>query len=246
MSFTKIQAHRGASGYAPENTMAAFKKAIDMKADGIELDVHLSKDGHLIVMHDEYLNRTSNGKGLIASYTLEELKKLDAGSWFEKEFKGEKIPTLHEVLEFIFKTEIFINIEIKAGYRIYPDIEEKVLACLQKYNMLDRCIISSFDHYSLVRVKELNPNVKTGLLYSASLYEPWKYAKSVKVNALHPLYLTLDKHFIEEAYAHNLDINTYTVNDEKVMRQLAAARISGIITNYPDKAKKILSEIREG
>jgi len=245
MNFTRVQAHRGASGYAPENTMAAFRKAVDMKADGIELDVHLSKDGHLIVMHDETLNRTSNGKGLIASYTLEELKRLDAGSWFGKEFKGEKIPTFDEVLEFICKTELFINVEIKAGYRIYPTIEEKVLACLQKYNMLDRCIISSFDHYSLFRVKELNPNVKTGLLYGASLYEPWEYAKSVKVNALHPLYLTLDKHFIEEAYAHNLDINTYTVNDEKVMGELAAARISGIITNYPDKAKKIISEIQE-
>ncbi|MFD3158310.1 glycerophosphodiester phosphodiesterase [Haloimpatiens sp. FM7330] len=244
MSFTKIQAHRGASGYAPENTLAAFKKAIEMKADGIELDVHLSKDGYLIVMHDEKVDRTTNGKGMIKSFTLEELKKLDAGSWYSKEFNNERIPTLEEVLKLIKPTSLFINLEIKAGYRLYPNIEEKVLNMLEKYDMLERSIISSFDHYSLVKIKQLNSKVKTGMLYMSSLFEPWDYAKSIKVDALHPYYITLTKEFIMGAYSHNLAINTYTVNEESAIKQLAQGKISGLITNYPDKAKKIISSIQ--
>ncbi|WP_392486787.1 glycerophosphodiester phosphodiesterase [Haloimpatiens sp. FM7315] len=244
MSFTKVQAHRGASGYAPENTIAAFKKAIEMGADGIELDVHLSKDNELIVMHDEMINRTTNEKGLIKDFTLAELKKLDAGSWFGVKFKNERIPTLEEVLILVKTTPLFLNIEIKAGYRMYKGIEEKVLALLEKHNMINRSIISSFDHYSLVKIKQLNPKIKTGMLYSASLFEPWQYAKSIKSDALHPYYITLNKDFILNAYINGLAINTYTVNDEDVMTKLSRGRVSGIITNYPDKAKKIVSSIQ--
>ncbi len=126
MKYTKILAHRGASAYAPENTMAAFKKAIEMNADGIELDVHLSKDGYIVIIHDERVDRTTDGKGEVKDFSLDELKKLDAGSWFSDEYKGEKIPTLEELLSLIKNTEIYLNIEIKAGYRVYPDIEEKL------------------------------------------------------------------------------------------------------------------------
>src|SRR3712207_5048900 len=115
---TKIMAHRGAAAYAPENTIAAFTKAIEMKADAIELDIHLSKDDHIVVIHDEKVDRTTNGKGLVMEFTLEELKRLDAGSWFNKEFKNEKIPTLREVLELVAYKNIDLNIEIKAGYRV--------------------------------------------------------------------------------------------------------------------------------
>lgn len=246
MNITKILAHRGASGYAPENTMSAFKKAIEMGADGIELDVHLSKDGHLVVIHDEMLDRTTNGKGMVMNLTLEELKQLDAGSWFSDEFKGEKIPTLEEVLKLIHNTSMILNVEIKAGYRLYKDIEEKTLSMLEKYNMLNSCIISSFDHYSLVRVRELNKQVKTGMLYSASLYKPWEYARSLKVNALHPHYITLTEEFITSAHNENFPINTYTVNDEAYMIKLAAAKISMMITNYPDKAKHIVTTVQGG
>lgn len=245
MAYTKIFAHRGASGYAPENTISAFKKAIDLKADGIELDVHLSKDGKLVVMHDENLKRTTNKTGLISDYTLSELKQFDAGSWFSSEFQGEKIPTLEEVFDLICPTDLIINIEIKSGYRIYPNIEQKVLKCIKDFNMKNRCIISSFDHYSLVRVKELEPNIKTGLLYGESLYEPWEYAKSVSVNALHPDYNTFDKDFIKEAFKHKFEINPYTVNNDDAIKFLASNMITGIITNYPDKARKIVESIQE-
>ncbi|MCR1933825.1 glycerophosphodiester phosphodiesterase [Clostridium tepidum] len=233
----------GASAYAPENTMSAFKKAIDMNADGIELDVHLSKDGHIVIIHDEKVDRTTNGKGEVKNFTLDELKKLDAGFWFSDEYKGEKIPTLEEVLNLINNTDIYLNIEIKAGYRFYPNIEEKVIDMVKKYKMLDRVIISSFDHYSLVRVKEINSNIKTGMLYEAALYEPWDYARSIKVEALHPNYITLTKEFIDKASINNLEVNPYTVNDETDMEALIKSKVTSVITNYPDKAYKIISNL---
>ncbi|NEZ45731.1 glycerophosphodiester phosphodiesterase [Clostridium niameyense] len=240
---TKIMAHRGAAAYAPENTIAAFTKAIEMKADAIELDIHLSKDDHIVVIHDEKVDRTTNGKGLVMEFTLEELKRLDAGSWFNKEFKNEKIPTLREVLELVAYKNIDLNIEIKAGYRVYPNIEEKLLRLLKEYEIMDRCIISSFDHYSLVKIKNLCLEIKTGMLYSASLYEPWDYAKSIKVDALHPFYITVTEDFIKKAYMNSLEINPYTVDDEIIMGKLALGGVSNIITNYPDKAKNIISNI---
>ncbi len=224
--------------------MAAFKKAIDMNADGIELDVHLSKDRHIVIIHDEKVDRTTNGKGgEVKDFTLDELKKLDAGFWFSDEYKGEGIPTLKELLKLINNTNIYLNIEIKAGYRIYPNIEEKVIDMIEKYKMLDRVIISSFDHYSLVRVKEINSNIKTGMLYEAALYEPWDYARSIKVEALHPNYITLTKEFIDKANINNLEINPYTVNDKNDMERLIKSKVTSVITNYPDKAHQIISKL---
>ncbi|EJO5348919.1 glycerophosphodiester phosphodiesterase [Clostridium botulinum] len=244
MGYTKILAHRGASAYAPENTMAAFKKAIEMNADGIELDVHLSKDGYIVIMHDEWVDRTTDGKGEIKNFSLSELKNLDAGSWFSDKYKEEKIPTLEELLNLIKDTEIYLNIEIKAGYRIYPNIEKKVIDMLEKYKMLDRVIISSFDHYSLVRVKEINSNIKTGMLYEAALYEPWEYARSIEVEALHPNYTTVTKQFIDKAYINNLELNPYTIDDDLIMKTLIKNKITSIITNYPDRAYNIISNLK--
>ncbi|KRU25235.1 glycerophosphodiester phosphodiesterase [Clostridium botulinum] len=244
MKYTKILAHRGASAYAPENTMAAFKKAIEMNADGIELDVHLSKDGYIVIIHDERVDRTTDGKGEVKDFSLDELRRLDAGSWFSDEYKDEKIPTLEELLKLIKNTELYLNIEIKAGYRAYPNIEEKVIAMIEKYKMLDRVVISSFDHYSLVRVKEINSNIKTGMLYEAALYEPWEYARSIKVEALHPNYITLTKEFIDKAYINNFEVNPYTINDEANMKSLIKNKVTSIITNYPDRAYHIISKLK--
>lgn len=245
MSITKIHAHRGASAYAPENTMPAFRKAIELKSDFIELDVHMTKDRKLVVIHDEKVDRTTNGSGMVAFMTLDQIKKLDAGSWFSEKYKGVQIPTLREVMDLVKNTPLFLNIEIKIGYRFYPNIEEKIIALIEEYDMIDRIIISSFDHYSLVRVKEINPKIKTGILYIASLFEPWEYARYVKVDYLHPNYITVTKEFLQSAAKNNFPINAYTVNDEKVMKELAYGKISGIITNYPDKAKKIVEKIQE-
>jgi len=239
---TKVWAHRGASGYYPENTMSSFEEAVKQKADGIELDVHLSKDGYLVVCHDETLNRTTNGKGFIKQYDLYELKQLDAGSWFDKRFKGEKIPLLEEAIDLVKRSNMELNIEIKAGSIFYPGIEEKVLKMIDKYGVRNKVIISSFDHYSLVKIKNIDKDIKTGILYTEALYKPINYMKTTGANALHPNYITLTKDVVEEAHSLGIDINTYTVNIEEHIRLIKSMNVNAIITNYPDIAKAILAE----
>ena len=163
MNNTKVWAHRGASAYAPENTLEAFKLAVDMGADGIELDVQLSKDGELVVIHDEEIDRTSNGKGFVKDYTLKELKKFNFNNSNSKYHKV-NIPTLKEVFELLKSTEMDINVELKTGVFFYEGIEEKVLSLAKEMKMEERIIYSSFNHYSVMKVKELDENAKIGLL----------------------------------------------------------------------------------
>ena len=149
---TKVFAHRGASGYAPENTLQAFSLAQEQGADGIELDVQLTKDGEVVVIHDETIDRTSTGKGYVRDYTLEELKKFSFHNHMEK-YKGVKIPTLREVLELVKPGKMEVNIELKTGIFWYPDIEEKTMKIVEEAGMEDRVIYSSFNHYSVQKVR---------------------------------------------------------------------------------------------
>lgn len=155
-----IYGHRGASQYAPENTLASYNRAIEMGADGIEIDVHKSKDGHLIVCHDERVDRTTNGQGYIKDLILKEIKSLDAGSWFSKEFSGEKIPLLEEVLEFVKDKDILLNIELKNGPIFYDGIEDELIRLVRVFNLVENTIISSFNHYSLSISKILINNLR--------------------------------------------------------------------------------------
>lgn len=242
-----VIAHRGASAYAPENTMSSFKKAIEMSSDGIELDVHMTKDKAIVVCHDEKVDRTTNGKGFIKDLNLEEIKKLDAGSWFGDDYKTERIPELEEVLELLKDKDILLNIELKNAPIIYEGIEEKVIKLITEYNMEERTIISSFNHYSLIEVKKLNPNIKTGVLYMAGLVEPWMYAKKLKADALHPLfYNLLAPDFVRNCLSNNIMLNPFTVDDENFISNFVKANVNGIITNYPDKAVKIRNNLIGG
>ncbi|WP_352418858.1 glycerophosphodiester phosphodiesterase [Proteiniborus sp.] len=235
-----IIAHRGASAYAPENTMASFLKAIDMKSDGIELDVHMTKDKALVVCHDERVDRTTNGKGFIKDFSLNEIKSLDAGSWFGSEFKGERILELEEVINLIKDSNMMLNIELKNAPILYEGIEEKVIDIISSYKMEDRVIISSFNHYSLIQVKRINPRIKTGALYMAGLVEPWVYAKSIKADALHPLfYNLLVPEFVKGCFENGIMLNPFTVDDERYIAAIINLKVNGIITNYPDRAIKI-------
>ena len=162
---TKIWAHRGASGYAPENTMEAFRLADEMKADGIELDVQLTKDGEVVVLHDEVIDRVSNGRGYVRDYTLEEVKKFTFCNT-HPEYKEATIPTLKEVLAYIKTTSMTINIELKTGVFFYDGLAEKTLALVKDAGMEDRVIYSSFNHYTIRDIQKLNPQAKTGLLYA--------------------------------------------------------------------------------
>lgn len=235
-----IYSHRGASGYAPENTMAAFKKGIEMGAKGIENDVHLTKDGHVVVCHDANIKRTSNGEGLIKDYTLEELKKFDFGSWFSPEFEGERIPTLEEVLELIKDWDGILNIEIKSSPEMdLPGIEEKIVELVRKYSLTEKIMISSFNHYSLVELKKIAPEFKTAILYSELMYEPWEYVKNVGAFAIHPGLGSLTEEVIQGCAKNGVAVNVWTVNNPEHMKMLVKAGVDGIITNYPDTAVEI-------
>ena len=172
---TKVWAHRGASGYAPENTLDAFRKAVEMGADGIELDVQMTKDGELVVIHDETIDRVSNGKGWVKDYTYEELKKFN----FNKthlEYTKEEIPTLEQVYLLIKPTNLTINVEIKTGIVFYPGIEGRVLELTERLGMKERVIYSSFNHYTIRKIKELDPQAKTGMLYEDGIIDAVDYA----------------------------------------------------------------------
>ncbi len=238
-----IYAHRGASAYAPENTWAAFQKALEMEAGGIELDLHLSKDGHVVICHDEQVDRVSNGSGLIRDKTLDELKNLDFGSWFGKAFEGEKILTFDEFLKLIDGWDGILNVELKSGIILYEGLEEKVVDILRAYSRIDNTIISSFNHYSLLTVKKLEPRLKTGVLYTAGLVDPWDYAKRIGADAVHPLFYSLIPPIIEGCKKNGIMMNAWTVDQPEYIRALAENGVDGIITNVPDKALEITSQL---
>ncbi|WP_326497923.1 glycerophosphodiester phosphodiesterase [Clostridium sp. ZS2-4] len=236
-------AHRGASAYYPENTMLAFEKALELGATGIETDVQMTKDGVLILMHDELVNRTTTGRGFIKNYTYKEIRKLDAGSWFRGDFKNIKVPSLDELMDLLMDKNIQLNIELKNNIILYEELEEKVIQKIYKYNMQNKVIISSFNHYALEKCKEISPEIKIGLLYIAGLYEPEKYAKRLGAEALHPYFYAVNNdEIIKNIKKTGLMLNPYTVDEESYMKFFVDHGVDGIITNYPDKLNKILTE----
>lgn len=238
-----IYGHRGASGYAPENTLEAFELAAKMGADGVELDVHIAKDGELVVAHDEAVDRVANGTGLICEMTTAELKKLRFNRT-HPEYENATIPTLREVFELLKPTGLNINVELKNSRILYPGLEEKCVKLADELGMTDRILYSSFNHHSLARIKAIDPNLPFGLLYEATMVESWNYAHRLGADAIHP-------HFSEllvpgeaaQAHALGLKVNVYTVNDEKDVRDCLNAGADILIGNYPDRALKVRAEM---
>lgn len=230
-----IFGHRGARGHAPENTMSSFQAALDMGADGIELDVQMTKDGKIIVCHDHNLERTSNGTGWIIEHTREELRALDFGGWFSPKFAGEKICTLREVLQWATPTKLIVNIEIKNGPVIYDGIEEKTSALVHECRMVDRVIVSSFYHPSLVKMKQLDPLIKTGLLYASRPVDPWLQLRATDTDNLHPQWHYLDAGWVSGTRPHGAKILTWTVNEMREWEHIKHLDVDGIITDYPDR-----------
>lgn len=229
-----IYAHRGYSKKYPENTMISFEKAIEAGADGIETDVHLSKDGEIVITHDETLDRVSTGKGMVGSYSFEELSSFDFGVKKDPKFKGEKIPKLIDLIKLIKENDILLNIEIKIGFPLYPGIEEKVLSLLIKEDILDKVIISSFNHYSLALLRKLNQKIKLAPLYASAIYRPYDYAKSFGANFIHPNYQVINADIVKESHENGIKVNMYTVNDLKVAKGLKAMGVDGIMTDDPE------------
>lgn len=239
---TKVWAHRGASAYAPENTLEAFELAIKQKADGIELDIQMTKDGKLAVIHDETIDRTCDGTGYIKDFTMEELKRFHC-SKIHPEFGTSVIPELIEVLELVKPFDLTVNIELKTGVFRYKGIEKETLAQVKKAGLEGRVIYSSFHHPSIVKVKKLNPKARTGLLFSDGFINVPGYAKLIGADALHPSLNHLrSKKLMKEAGKKKLPLHVWTVNDKNMMEYLAEQGIEAIITNYPDIAKEIVEK----
>ncbi len=251
-------AHRGASGHAPEHTLASYKLGDEMKGDYIEIDLQMTKDGKLIAMHDESVDRTTNGTGLVKDYTLEQLKELDAGSWFNEKYpekanpayEGLQVPTLEQVLQ-TFGKDARYYIETKSP-EVYPGMEEELLRILNKYNLTgvnersSKVLIQSFSQESLLKMHNLNPNLPLIQLISykepatiseGELQELTEYAVGVGMSAS-----KIDETYVQKVRSAGLLIHPYTVNEKEQMTRLLDWGVTGMFTNYPD----LLSDVLHG
>ncbi len=242
---TKIFAHRGASGYAPENTLPAFEMAEKQGADGIELDVQLTKDGEVVVIHDEKIDRTGTGKGYVRDYTLRELKDLSFHNQMEQ-YQGVKLPTLREVLELVKPGKMEVNIELKTGIFWYPGIEEKTMKIVKDMGMAGRVVYSSFNHYSVQKVRSLDAQAETAYLFSDVICDVEKYAEKTGVNGLHPaVYHLYMSDFMKRYRDSGLKVRVWTVNRESDMKSFIEADLEAVITNYPDTALSVRKQVED-
>lgn len=232
-------AHRGFKGKYPENTMLAFKKAVEIGADGIEFDVHLSKDGELVIIHDETLERTTDGKSLVCEKTLEDLKKLNASKLYP-DCEIQRIPTLREYFEFAKDKEIITNIELKNSIIDYEGIEEKVYRLIEEFGLAEKIIISSFNHESLVRLKNIDPNIKCGVLESSRLYKPWEYVKNLGCEYYHPMNFVVDDELVKKCKDYNIGLNIWFGQSEFDYSLYVKDGVTSLITDYPDRVKEII------
>lgn len=247
---TQIIAHRGASGLAPENTTAAFSKAMEYHVDMIELDVHLSKDDSIIVMHDHNVERTTNGEGDIENLTYAEIKKLDAGSWFNEKYNNEHVPTLREVLQFVNgRTTVLIELKWPSE-GIYKNLVKNVIQTIKECHAESWVIIQSFETKYLQEMHTLAPEIPCHqLIFAVSNALSFSQGRSMHIGEFKPLphvksvnisYKFLNKNFVQSMHEKGLTVFTYTVNSEKDMQRAIEMGVDGIITNRPDIAKHIL------
>lgn len=237
----QIWAHRGASGYAPENTLEAFELAMKQQADGVELDVQLTRDGELVVIHDETIDRVSNRSGWVKDFTLAELKRFRFNK-IKPEYEKVTIPTLKEVYQLLKHTDMIINVELKTGLLFYEGIEKKVLDLTAKFGMEDRVIYSSFNHYSVLRIKELNRKAKTGFLVMDGAIDLPRYVKQHSVDALHPASYHLQySGLVEECKRMGIAVHVWNIKERDIERCFALS-VDAIITNFPARTRKLFGE----
>jgi glycerophosphoryl diester phosphodiesterase len=246
--FTAI-AHRGASAYYPENTLPSFEGAIAMGADMVELDVQLTSDKKVVVFHDEKISRCTNGRGRIADHTLAQLKKLDAGNWYGKDFKDTRIPTLAEALS-VCKNKIAVNIEIKTeavSKMFFGGIEEKSLKIVEQSGMNGHVVFSSFDPRAIMHLKKIDNTVTAAVLFEKKHYGsklPSDIIESLGADAFNCSNAEFNKKWLANVKLNNIPVNIYTVNDAKNMRRFINMGVSGIFTNNPDILKRVAADIK--
>lgn len=252
MACPKVISHRGANKYAPQNTIPAFKKSLELGIDGFETDVHLTKDGVPVLCHNYTIDETSNSHGKICEKTLSELKQYDFGAYFSPKFKGTEIPTLDEFLSLVETSDISVlNIELKNPEQGETSIVKDTLDLVKKHNLFDRLIISSFNPKLLVEAKELDEKCKTGYLYSPNqkitytnkmLTHPVQFAKSIGADALHPMSLYVTKKYVYNAHEAGLLVNPWTVDSAKSIEKMIGCEVDGIITDYPDVVNGLIDK----
>lgn len=242
-------AHRGFSGKYPENTLLAFQKAIDLEVDMIELDITLSKDKIPVVIHDDTLERTTNGKGKVRSTSFRKLKSLDAGSWMNAKYFNEKIPSLEEVLILIKKSKVNLNIEIKSSAfeKNFSDscIEFQTIKLIKKYKLFNRIVISSFEPKVLLRLRELSAKIKLAYLIEpsskTSRLDPLSFVRKVKAISLNMHKSQTSSAIFQNANRNKIPIYIYTVNTIKEMERMIELGVAGIFTNYPNRFQRLLN-----
>jgi glycerophosphoryl diester phosphodiesterase len=235
----QVLAHRGASAYAPENTLAAFRLAIEQQADWLEMDVQQTKDGQLVVFHDLRIERTTNGSGALRELTLEQVRALDAGAWFDPRFAGERVPTFEEVVALAQQHNVRIFPEVKDP-RLYPGIEERVAAVISAYGYEESTIVQSFDMASLERLHQLSPHLKLAALYTVAM--PLRGDPPAGVTVVGPPWemVVADPTLVRDAHANGRQLVVWSVDSIAAVRPLLDARVDGIITNRPDAVRAVL------
>lgn len=247
---TKIISHRGANLLAPQNTLPAFEKALELGADGFENDVHATADGEIVVCHNFRVNKTSDGKGRISDLTLAQLRRLDFGSWFSPEFAGTRIPTLSEFLDLCHGLDI-IDIEIKSPQPKGSDIVRKTIDAVKERGLFGKLLISSFDPDILVECKNVDAETKTGFLYAPNrLYSSLRaltdlvgFIGKIGADAVHPHRVFVDEKYVAVCRAAGIRVNPWTVNREDIMLRLCAWGCDGIITDDPALARRVIRKV---
>lgn len=241
----KIIAHRGGAKLAPENTLAAIRQAIALGVDMIEIDVILSKDGEIIVIHDDKIDRTTNGEGVVKEMTLEEIRQYDAGSWFDDRFAGEKVPTLEETFEAIDGRTVLL-IEIKDGDEEYPGLEKKVVDAIHKYEANDWVIVQSFNENSVLRTKAMDPTLITYYLMGRNFLEFYEEMPaepiSLPYNGIAVHHSGIDAEKTKKIHEAGYKLLVWTVNEDEDIQNMISAGVDGIITDRPDRLGELLGQ----
>ncbi len=226
-------AHRGASGYAPENTLAAFRRAVALGVSFIETDLQLTRDANFVAIHDETVDRTTTGQGAVQQMTLTELRRLDAGSWFGSEFTGERVPTLMEILDFSRKHDVVFYLELKPGG--FWGGEQALVSALRDSGEIQRAVVISFDPMILQALRRIEPMVMTGLLLNGQLENPFERELEIGARQLAVKGDLVTPNFIAEAHKRDFQVVCWTINNPAHMRLLASAGVDGIMSDYPDR-----------
>ncbi len=228
----EIWAHRGASARQPENTIAAFTAAIEAGADGVELDVQLTADGVPVVIHDEKVDRTHDGTGWVSGFTLAQLQKLRSLIKPKGDPMVTRIPSLAEVLDLLTVGAQLINIELKNSVKPYKGLENKVLALVRERNLADRVVLSSFNHYSLQRLRERGWTGELAAVHDGMLREPWRYFRELDVQAVHPpRHVLMVPGFVTRAHRAGFKVRVWTVNKAAQRQRCVRLGVDGIFTD---------------